>query len=593
MKQIVLKQHHINPTSQNYLEDYLVNIGVREDQVKYFINTDRYTPTWDGILGDNPFDLPNIEEAAKVYIAALNKGLKIFVQVDSDTDGFTSAAILYNYTKKFYPNADISYRLHEGKQHGIIPSTVPEGTNVVVIPDAGSMQTEELTELSNQGKTVIVLDHHEYDQSTNIPNVYIVNSQSTNFSNHGLSGAGVVFMFVKVLDKLLGHNYSNYYCDLAALGIISDVMDSRILGNHLIINEGLHNIRNKMFRELLLKQSFKISEPANPTKIDIAFYITPLINGLIRSGSQEEKETFFKAMLEQDNTETFESTSRGNLRVETIWQMAARIAGNAKSRQDNAKKKMIEFLKNKIETEGLNEHKILAVPLNQKDSEKVNPNIVGLAAMDIAKYYNRPTIITRYTLGEDNSVHYSGSGRSNHYIDLPSLKEFLESTGQCDFVEGHANAFGVSVPASNYAALVTIADEKLKDINYDDNIIEVDYYFRGIVNSALLSAFATAKYLWGNSIDEPKFAFDVDIKCDEFATLGKEGATLKFKKGNIDFIMFNATEVIKELQSRPVSSVTIIGRAATNEWNGRVTTQVVIEDIVVQEQRVSILQGLI
>ena len=592
MKRIILKERSIDPASTNYIEDYLINVGVKPDQVQYFVNTDRFVPRWDGVIGDNPFTLPNIEEAAKVYIDALNNKKKIFVQVDSDTDGFTSSAILYNYTKKFYPDADISYRLHEGKQHGIIIDTIPEGTQVVVIPDAGSMQVEELTILSQMGITVIVLDHHEYDELTVIPDVYIVNSQSLLFPNHSLSGAGVVFMFVKVLDKLLNQNYSDYFCDLAALGIISDVMDSRMLGNHIIINQGLHAIRNKMFRELLTKQSYKISDPTNPTKIDIAFYVTPLINGLIRSGSQEEKETFFKAMLEQQSDEMFESTTRNGLRTETIWQMAARLAANAKSRQDNAKKKMIEALKKKIDAEGLSNHKILAVPLTEKESATINPNIVGLAAMDICKFYNRPTIITRYNKSEDGSVHYMGSGRSDKYEGFYSFKEFLESTNKCDYVEGHANAFGVSVSAENYPALVKYADDNL-DINYDDNVIEVDYYFKGIINSALLAAFASASNLWGNQIDEPKFAFDLDIKSDEVNVMGKDLTTFKFRRGTTDFIMFGAGETIKQLQSRPISSVTLVGRTSLNEWNGRTNVQIIIEDIVVKEQKISILRDLI
>lgn len=43
---------------------------------------------------------------------------KIFIQVDSDCDGFTSSAILINYLNCLFPHfvqTNITYRLHEGK----------------------------------------------------------------------------------------------------------------------------------------------------------------------------------------------------------------------------------------------------------------------------------------------------------------------------------------------------------------------------------------------------------------------------------------------------------------------------------------------
>ena len=123
-------------------------------------------------------------------------------------------------------------------------------------------------------------------------------------------------MFIQEYQRrILGQPYNYDYEDLAALGIISDVMDSRELINHQIIGHGLQSINNRLFQELLMKQSYKIPEPTHPTKIDIAFYITPLINGLIRSGGQEEKEDFFKALIaDSANDEIITSEYRGTER---------------------------------------------------------------------------------------------------------------------------------------------------------------------------------------------------------------------------------------------------------------------------------------
>ena len=114
-----------------------------------------------------------------------------------------------------------------------------------------------------------------------------------------------------MIKKYFDGSKHSFYLDLAALGIVSDMMDTRTLGNNYIIQKGLKQINNKMFQELLIKRAYNIQDVAAPTKIDIAFYIAPIINGLIRSGSQEEKELLFSAMLDNNNRELIEEEYRG------------------------------------------------------------------------------------------------------------------------------------------------------------------------------------------------------------------------------------------------------------------------------------------
>lgn len=66
---------------------------------------------------------------------------KIFLQVDADCDGYTSAAILLNYLHELFPTYvenNITYRMHEEKFHGILLDTIPKDVKLVIIPDAGS-----------------------------------------------------------------------------------------------------------------------------------------------------------------------------------------------------------------------------------------------------------------------------------------------------------------------------------------------------------------------------------------------------------------------------------------------------------------------
>lgn len=225
--------------------DYLHYFGIKEvDSFLYKPKPSDY---------ESPWKLDNMQE----MIDALHQGFMnkkhFFLQVDSDTDGMTSSAIFYNYFTTLYPEANITYRVHEGKEHGVILDTIPVWTDIVVVPDAGSNQLDEHEVMSNQGRTVLIMDHHNVTRSQEFNNVIIVNNQtSPNFKNKDLSGAGVVFKVIQAYDEVYGKKilYKRYE-DLAALGIVADCMDSRNLDNNAIIRNGLSVIYNNLFKALI------------------------------------------------------------------------------------------------------------------------------------------------------------------------------------------------------------------------------------------------------------------------------------------------------------------------------------------------------
>jgi len=574
MKKIILKHNAIKPVSQSYLGDYLLTLGVKEEDLDSFLKGPKPEDE------DNPFDLLNMDRAIKTVYEAAEAGKEFFIQVDSDVDGYTSSAIFISYMKQRYPLLTINWRIHEGKEHGIITNTVPETAQVVIIPDAGSMQVEEQKELSKLGKTVVILDHHNVQEDSTVENVVLVNNQlSPNFSNKALSGAGMVYMFCKAYDQSYFQDiiYTNY-ADLAALGIIADSMSTKTLGNHAIIMKGLSKISNNMLQALLTKQEYRISNMANPNKIDIAYYIAPLINGLIRSGTREEKESFFKAMLLENSMERMESEYRGSARSESVYEYAARVASNAKSRQEASKKKAIKFLMEQIEENNADQNKIIIVQVPMKQSSKVDQNMTGLIAMDLVKRYNKPVLVLREKQ-EDGKTMYAGSGRWKEFEGLKSLMPFIRESGLAEYVEGHGNAFGAFFTENNLVNFINYSNEKLKDLDFSNDTIEVDYWFDSMINKKILEEFAYGVHLYGNSIPQPKFAFNLELESKDIITMGKENNTLKIVKGTTSFIMFNAQETIQELSKNSFNKVVIVGRSQLNNYMGRVSIQVVIDEI--------------
>ena len=108
--------------------------------------------TEDDIL--DPRCIANMETGAQMLLKHLGANDKIFIQIDSDVDGYTSAAALINYINFFAPGHaqnKISYRIHEGKQHGIILDTIPEDVKLVIVPDAGSNDLEQHKVLKERG----------------------------------------------------------------------------------------------------------------------------------------------------------------------------------------------------------------------------------------------------------------------------------------------------------------------------------------------------------------------------------------------------------------------------------------------------------
>ena len=217
-----MKYELINQPDDKYSakQQILINRGIKEEDLVHYMN-----------LTDNDINDPSIfgdviSRAADVFIMEVlhNFDAVIAVIVDCDCDGYTSAALLINYIYDLAPNFTekcVFYFLHEGKQHGLqdamdwIQNT---GATTVIIPDAGSNDWNELQTLHEQGKNIIILDHHEIEGEP-YPNCYLINSQLPQYPNKDLSGVGVTWQFCKHVDKMIGQNYADQYLDLVALGL--------------------------------------------------------------------------------------------------------------------------------------------------------------------------------------------------------------------------------------------------------------------------------------------------------------------------------------------------------------------------------------
>ena len=572
------KQYTTDP--EKALSEILIDRGVQD--IYTFLH-----PTAECEL--DPYGLENIDLAAELLLRHLRANSKIMFVVDSDCDGFTSSSILWLYIKHLFPNANLTFTLHEHKQHGLDDKIdwleTLDDINLVICPDSSSYDIEEHERLADLNIDCLILDHHEqqYDTDGNpiistSPNTIIVNNQlSPMYSNKSLCGAGVVYKFCEVLDELLGIKQAQEYMDLVALGEIADVMDRTYSETNYLMLKGLKHIKNKGFQTLLEAQSYSLKEKATYpwyglTPIDIAFYIAPLINALTRVGSMKEKEAMFYCFIEPDKI--LPSTKRGAKPgdTETAAEQTARVGKNAKARQDKLKEKAIDLIDFKIQKNDLASNNIILVEIDPEDN--IPPELTGLVAMAIVNKYNKPVMIGRRN--DNNEI--NGSIRSSgNFAGLPSFKQFLEESSLINYVAGHDAAAGFGINGLNADKLLEYSNKILDDSAFN-KCYTVDYILDGRDdNCALLESLAEHPEFFGNHIDEIKVVIK-NISLANVMAMGANKDSMKINYKGIDYVRFKDANFTEEVFSNRLEKLTVYGRINLNTFAGRTTTQVFIDD---------------
>ena len=446
--------------------------------------------------------------------------------------------------------------------------------DLILIPDAGSNDYEAHAALKSKGIDTIILDHHLAEKVSS--DAIVINNQLSDYPNKQLSGAGVVWQFCRYLDKLRGSNNADEYIDLAALGNCGDMMSLKSIETKHIITKGFRNenIKNPFIYGMAEKNSYTLGNKITP--IGAAFYIVPFVNSMVRSGTLEEKELLFKSMLKSEAFKEILSNKRGHKlgEMEKLVDQALRTATNVKNRQTRAQDAGMELVENQIEENNMMEHKVLIFLLQPG---QIDPNIAGLIANKIMAKYQRPVLMLTARDGM-----YQGSARGYSKSGIENFKDICQDTGLVEYAEGHQNAFGLGIKPENIDRFIKLTDEALKDME-SEPLYYVDYIFKGVdVKPETILDIANLSDLWGQDIDESLICVENLKVAKEMLTLMSpdKKPTLKITLPNkISFIKFGSSqEEYEKLLSEGYVELNIIGRCNANEWMGRITPQILIED---------------
>ena len=522
---------HINPST--FLVDYLRAKGIQRLPEYLHPNEDNF---------DKPRLYPNIEQAVDCFHKHVQANSKFGVLADSDFDGQASASMMVNFLTRlgFEVDKSIVYFMHTAKQHGLRPSpeenivqqVLDSDVNLLFIPDAGSNDTKECSELRSHGIDIIILDHHEI--TVDNPYAIVVNHHLGQGLNTDLPGAGVTLKFIERYCKKFDEECP-YYIDLVASAIISDVCNLSSLENRAYVNEGLNidTVQNPMLKLMFEKSCRKGVNPEG-----LAWGANPLVNSLCRGESYKDKLTFFRAMALGENTTE-----------------GLKVANRAHRNQTKAVKEIME----KIEPTIDNSHKAIVAFTDAEDK-----NYTGLVANKIMSAYGKPVVLLR----EASSTTWSGSIRSM----IPLASKINESKlASC---QGHEVACGVFLKKSNLNRFINWLDTL--DLSATPAVPVTAVLSPKEVTIQLSELIDDWKILWGAGVEKPQFAMDIVINSNEVNVYEKRTTTIKANYKGLDFLLFFAKD--KEVEAfKNGGKCRVIFDIGLNEWNGVKTPQCIID----------------
>jgi single-stranded-DNA-specific exonuclease len=548
----------------NYQLDYIIDEILKNRGIE---NRDRFLNINEDILTD-PHRFKNMDKAVKCLLEHIEKEHWILIIIDRDTDGITSATLIYNYIKNTLKYDKIKFITHTHKTHGII---IEEFRNIlydiklIIVPDGGSENYKQHKYLKKINKDIIILDHHPVKYES--VNAIVVNNQISDIAVN-LCGVAMVHKFCKALDSEIWENDADNYLDITALGLIADMMDMKDLEVQWYVRNGLENIRNKGFQALIDEQDFSIKGVLNP--MTIGFYIAPLINSVQRLGSKEEVEEIFKSFVGIDSEKKFiyipkTGKNKGQEIEETIYKKVARMCVSYNGKRQRLSTKITKELSGNVD---LN-NKILVIDIGEYGEKGMS----RLIANGFQRQYAKPTIVYY----KSKSGKFKGSMASN----TGDFKDRLNETGLFKFVAGHQDASGLEIKKNKVEVLINelnkaFANATFEKINMVDFVIPFDE-----LNSEIVEEIYDLHDYFGQKFEEPLIVIEnIKLSPSEINLIGTNKNTIEIKAGEIKYIKFNSSQIEYDdiVGWEDVISLNILGRCSINEYQGKRYPQIIISE---------------
>lgn len=401
---------------------------------KVLIN--RRIPFTNKIIEKDSYEYKNMDKVVGMILKTINDNKKIVIYGDYDADGVCSVSILkrtfdlLNYEIGYYlPNRyDDGYGLNIRR----VKQFYEKGYSLIICVDNGIKAFDAIDEAKKLGMSVIVLDHHQKDDS--LPNYDLcLHPQYSSFSEYNMCGASICYY----LSKALLAKEDEVCLALAGIATIGDVMPL-VEQNKIIVNKALAYLNKNKYKaiDLLNIKSKKYTEDM------ISMQIVPRINSIGRVCKGNTINNLVKYLTTNNEKEMIE--------------FAKFI-----EKTNEERKCMADFYFKKLDKENYTDKIIV-----EKDDEMLE-GINGIIAGKLSEKYNMPCII--FSLDEEKK-NYKGSARS---VEGISIIELFDKNKYISVYGGHEGAGGLTVSKENYNDFVNKIKIDCKECEYKEKVLEV------------------------------------------------------------------------------------------------------------------------
>ncbi len=517
-------------------------------------------------IDSNPFQMKGMNRAVDRIRRAIRQKEPIVVYGDFDADGVTSTTLLMQTLRALGAEAKpyIPHRADEG--YGLNSKALLKlkraGAGLVVTVDCGIRSVQEVEDAKAEGLDLIITDHHSVGAQIP-PALAVINPKQEDCPYHEiepmLAGVGVAFKLAQALLRAAAHDRHNpptiseeVLLDLVAIGTVADLVPLNSLQNRALVRRGLevlNQARRPGVRALLDVAGV---EPGKVTAMSIGYGLGPRINAAGRLGSAM---TAYHLLAASD--------------IRQAAKLALELQELNTERQ-NLTREAQDMIRERLEqedTEGL--------PLIFASDPSFQPGIVGLVAGRLTEEFYRPAVVM-----EEGATESRASCRSIPQFDitaaLDECADLLLRHG------GHAQAAGFTVANQNVPVLVErlthlaserLAGEQLRptlelDAELDVNRLSEDLW-------ETLQLLEPTGYHNSAPVLMMSNAFIVERR-----TVGRDDRHLKFSvqragRPPLDAIAFGMGEWAKDLSGY----FDLAYQLEINEWNGRRTLQLNVQDI--------------
>lgn len=507
----------------------------------------------------DPFLMKDMDKAVARIELAIENQENILVFGDYDVDGTTAVSLVSAYLKSHYPNIAtyIPDRYDEG--YGIsfkgIDFADDNGFSLIIALDCGIKSIDHIAYAKEKNIDFIICDHHR--PGNILPDAVAIldpKREDCDYPYDELCGCGVGFKLIQALGKNRNETIEDLvpYLDLVATAIAADIVP--ITGeNRVLAYFGLQVINSdprpgiKALVHQVKKKTLDIT--------DVVFIISPRINaaGRIKHGNHAVE------LLTEFN-------------FEQAQQFASEIEQYNSDRKDLDKRITKEAFQQILENQ---EEERFSTVVFQEDWHK---GVIGIVASRLIETYYRPTLV--FTKSGDK---YAASARSvkgfDVYNALDACAEHLEQFG------GHMYAAGMTLKAENYKTFKEAFEKQvsatiLPEMRTPEIEIDAEINFSDITPKLIriLKQFEP----FGPQNMTPVF-MTTDVKDTGYAkTLGADEEHLRLfvKQNNSEGIAAIGFGLGKKIDiTKNKNPFQLAYSLAENEWNGNVSTQLMLKDI--------------